>query len=72
MANNPLPILLVVLLVSGNGGVHIPRMPQINRSTLAELETLMNNARYIINAVDKLNNMPDMKKISELVDNLPL
>ena len=72
---NPIPIILVLFVLKNKSTI---QPPVIN--TL-ELESFLDNARTILNTIDKINgftqggglsNLPDMKKMMEIVDNLPL
>ena len=71
---NPIPIILVLFVLKKSN----IQPPVIN--TL-ELESFLDNARTVLNTIDKINgftqggglsNLPDMKKMMEIVDNLPL
>ncbi|MCI9477135.1 hypothetical protein AALA22_03235 [Anaerovoracaceae bacterium 41-7] len=78
MANNPIPILAVLfLLKSKNTGTGF-RPPVMN--TL-ELESMLDNAHSMIHTIEKLRgfaqvsgqgSLPDMKKMMEIVEKLPL
>ena len=72
---NPIPIILVLFVLKNKSYI---QPPVIN--TL-ELESFLDNARTVLNTIDKINgftqggglsNLPDMKKMMEIVDNLPL
>ena len=72
---NPIPIILVLFVLKYKSNI---QPPVIN--TL-ELESFLDNARTVLNTIDKINgftqggglsNLPDMKKMMEIVDNLPL
>lgn len=72
---NPIPIILVLFVMKNKNNI---KPPVIN--TL-ELESFLDNARTVLNTIDKINgftqggglsNLPDMKKMMEIVDNLPL
>ncbi len=90
MANNPIPIILALAVISHRGRLPLPSPGALN--TL-ELEAFLDNARTCINTIDKLNSLahsglgnlvsntngssssgslPDMKKMLEIVENLPL
>ncbi len=79
---NPIPVILVLLLLKNSGGTSGLRPPVIN--TLA-LESLLDNAHSLLHTVEKLNSiaqsgaltslpssLPDMKKMMEIVEKLPL
>ncbi len=74
MHSNPIPIILLFLFLKNHQGIQIPAI-----STL-QLESLLDNARMMLNAYDKLNgfmqsgsaSVPDMKKVMEIVEKLPL
>ena len=78
MAKNPIPILVVLLLLKNkNGGAGL-RPPVLN--TL-ELESMLDNAHSMIHTIEKLGSLaqvgagaslPDMKKMMEIVEKLPL
>lgn len=79
MANNlnPLPVIAVLFLLK-NGGNLRQRIPSV--STL-QLESMLDNAHSMLHTLEKLTNLvqnssqvslPDMKKMMEIVDNLPL
>ena len=72
---NPIPIILVLFVLKNKSNI---QPPVIN--TL-ELESFLDNARTVLNTIDKINgftqggglsNLPDMKKMMEIVDILPL
>lgn len=80
MANNPNPIpILVVLFLLKNksGGAHLsPALP-----SALELESMLDNAHSMIHMIEKLNglaqagsqaSLPDMKKMMEIVEKIPL
>lgn len=103
MVNNPIPIILVLAVLSRRGSLPLPAL---GAPGSLELEAFLDNARTCINAIDKLNGiahsgpavlgslgnltaltdgssgsggsvsggggLPDMKKIMEIVENLPL
>lgn len=111
MVNNPIPIILVLAVISRRSSLSLPSPGAL--STL-ELEAFLDNARTCINTIDRLNGiahsglgnlgglgslgglaaltgggsgsgssgsssgsgggggLPDMKKIMEIVENLPL
>jgi hypothetical protein len=73
---NPIPILLILFLLKSRSGGLSP--PAIN--TL-EIESFLDGCRTMLNVVDKVNHfaqgggmssLPDMKKMMEIVENLPL
>ncbi len=75
MPNNPIPIILIFLLIKKRSGFHPPVI-----NTL-ELESFLDNARTMLNTIDKINgfaqsgaasSLPDMKKMMEIVEKLPL
>lgn len=77
MANSPIPLILIFLFMKNRNNINI-RPPVIN--TL-ELESFLDNCRTVLNTVDKINgftsgigqtSLPDMKKIMEIVEKLPL
>ena len=69
MGRNTLPIIVIFFLLQGKSGVHMPQIPRIPRESLHELEALINNAQRMMDAMDRINSLPDLKKISEIVDN---
>lgn len=79
MANNlnPLPVIAVLFLLK-NGGNLRQRMPSV--STL-QLESMLDNAHSMLHTLEKLTNLvqnssqvslPDMKKMMEIVEKIPL
>ena len=75
MANNPIPIILVILLLKNRGGLNAPMLNSL------QLESFLDNAHTMLNTLDKLNSfaqsdlsssLPDMKKMMEIVEKLPL
>lgn len=75
MANNPLPIIVVLILLKNKGNLHTPALGSL------ELEAFIDNARSLLNTVDKINGfaqmggtkaLPDMKKLMEIVEKIPL
>lgn len=83
MSNNPIPAILVLLLITnGRTGSSRFKPPVIN--TL-ELESFLDNAHSMLHTIEKLNSfassgamsalpssLPDMKKMMEIVEKLPL
>ena len=80
MANNPnpIPIIAVLLLLKNAGGGQRLRPPVIN--TL-ELESMLDSAHSMLHTIEKLNgfaqsglqtSLPDIKKMMEIVEKLPL
>lgn len=77
MAANPIPILLVLFLLKNRGG-----MQSGNRLIGSlELESFLDNARTMLNTLDKISGfaaagiqseLPDMKKVMEIVEKIPL
>ena len=72
---NPIPIILVLFVLKNKSNIQ----PQVINTL--ELESFLDNARTVLNTIDKINgftqggglsNLPDMKKMMEIVDNLPL
>lgn len=79
MANNlnPLPVIAVLFLLK-NGGNLRQRIPSV--STL-QLESMLDNAHSMLHTLEKLTNLvqnssqvslPDMKKMMEIVEKIPL
>ncbi|MEE0741367.1 MAG: hypothetical protein ACLRWH_10545 [Emergencia sp.] len=77
MATNPIPIILVVLLLKNRNGLNLN--PAMFNSL--ELESFLDNARTMLNTIDKINgfaqsgvasSLPDMKKMMEIVEKIPL
>ncbi len=75
MPKNPIPILLILFLISKRND-----FSGLAFHTL-ELDAFLDNARMLLNLMDRLNNLsqegvssslPDMKKVMELVDKLPI
>lgn len=75
MTKSPIPILLIFLLLRNRGGFHPPVI------TALELESTLDNVRSLLNTLDKVNgfaqsgiasSLPDMKKMMEIVEKLPL
>jgi len=75
---NPIPILAVLFLLKNkNGGMRLsPALP-----SALELESMLDNAHSMIHMIEKLNglaqsgaqaSLPDMKKMMEIVEKLPL
>ncbi len=74
---NPIPIIVVLLLLTNRGGLRLSP-PVFN--TL-ELESMLDNAHNMLHTIEKLNgfaqsgmasSLPDMKKMMEIVEKLPL
>ena len=72
---NPIPIILVLFVLKNKSNIQPPVIITL------ELESFLDNARTVLNTIDKINgftqggglsNLPDMKKMMEIVDNLPL
>lgn len=107
MVNNPIPIILVLAVISRRRGLSAPALGGFGGPGSLELEAFLDNARTCINTIDRLNGiahsgpavlsslgnvaaltgggsgtgggntggsggLPDMKKIMEIVENLPL
>lgn len=84
MVNNPIPIILVLLLVRSHNSFRLPPPGSL------ELEAFLDQARTCLNAIDKISTLtgsaggsgsgsgggslalPDMKKMMEIVEKLPL
>jgi len=78
MSKNSLAVIVIFLLLKNRTAVS-PAMLH-NLSTL-QLESLLDNLHAAIHAIEKINrfsqsdlasSLPDMKKILEVVENLPL
>lgn len=80
---NPIPIILILLLLKNSSGSASGFHPPII-NTLA-LESLLDNAHSLLHTIEKLNSfaqsgalsslpssLPDMKKMMEIVEKLPL
>lgn len=79
MANNlnPLPVIAVLFILKNSGSLR-HRIPSV--STL-QLESMLDNAHSMLHTLEKLNNLaqnssqlslPDMKKMMEIVEKIPL
>lgn len=77
MATNPIPILLVIFLLKNRGNLNVN--PAAFSSL--ELESFLDNARTMLNTLDKISSLaesgaisslPDMKKMMEIVEKIPL
>ena len=78
MGNNPIPIIVILLLLKNKrGGMNI-NPPVIN--TL-ELESFLDHAKTMLHTIDQISgfaqsggasSMPDMKKMMEIIEKLPL
>ena len=77
MTKNPLLILCLILLVQRSGGGRQP-VPAL---TGLQLESLMDQVHAMIHAMEKVNSfahsdlissLPDMKKMLEVVEKIPL
>lgn len=75
MAGNPIPIILILVLLKNRGGFHQPSISSL------ELESFLDNAHSMLNALEKIsgfaqsglaNSLPDMKKILEIVEKFPM
>lgn len=75
---NPIPIIAVIFLLKQKGGGLRLNPPAIN--TL-ELESMLDNAHSMLHTIEKINglaqsgvasSLPDMKKMMEIVEKLPL
>ncbi|MDD7718336.1 MAG: hypothetical protein PUJ11_02385 [Eubacteriaceae bacterium] len=69
MARNTLPFIVFFLILQKNQGMPALRLPRIQRDSLYELESLISNAQRIMDTMDRINSIPDIKKITEIVDN---
>lgn len=73
---NIIPLILIIYLIKNKDGFNF-RPPVIN--TL-QLESILDNARVMLSAVDKINSfaenapeaIPNMKKLMEVVEKIPL
>ncbi len=75
MPKNSIPILLLLLFLSKRADFSGPGFQTL------ELDAFFDNARTLLNLMDRLNNLsqdgissslPDMKKVMELVEKLPI
>lgn len=82
MAKSPIPILLILLLMKNRGNSRSPLLGSL------ELESFLDNAHTMLDTLDKVSSisqsgiaenlgsmsagLPDMKKIMEIVEKLPL
>lgn len=69
MARNTLPFIVFFLILQKNQRMPALRLPRIQRDSLYELESLISNAQRIMDTMDRINSIPDIKKITEIVDN---
>ena len=69
MARNTLRFIVSFLILQKNQGMPALRLPRIQRDSLYELESLISNAQRIMDTMDRINSIPDIKKITEIVDN---
>ena len=79
MANNlnPLPVIAILFLLK-NGGNLRQRIPAVSA---LQLESMLDNAHSMLHTFERLNSfvqnssqvsLPDMKKMMEIVEKLPL
>lgn len=84
MANKPIPFIILFLLLKHLGSGSTPVSVPLSLNSL-QLESLIDNLHTMIHAMEKLNSfthsdlasslpesLPDMKKILEVVEKLPL
>ena len=78
MSNNPIPIIVILLLLKNKNAFGSTVPTALNS---LQLESLIDNLHTTIHAIEKLNNfshsdlassLPDMKKMLEVVEKLPL
>lgn len=78
MTNNPIPLIVIFLLLRQQTSSHITSFNALNS---LQLESLLDNIHTMIHAIEKLNSfsqaelassLPDMKKMLEVVEKLPL
>ena len=72
MTNNPIPILVIFVLLKNRNSLPLESL---------QLESIIDNLHTAIHAYEKVNtftqgdmlsNLPDMKKIMEIVEKMPL
>lgn len=78
MTNNPIPIIVIILLLKNRSGINTSALNTLNS---LQLESLLDNIHTAIHALEKLNSfshsdlvssLPDMKKMLEVVEKMPL
>ncbi len=72
--NNPIPLIIILLLLKNRSGFQVPMYNSL------QLDSLLDNVHMMLHAWEKLNGMdlsnlasslPDMKKMLEAVDKIP-
>lgn len=78
MTNNPIPLIVIFLLLRQQTSSYGSSFNALNS---LQLESLLDNIHTMIHAIEKLNSfsqselassLPDMKKMLEVVEKLPL